>query len=761
MFDAWSFDPWLLGGVAAIAFIYARGARRFVGRVSGFPWWRPWCFGAGIVVLVVALASPLDALGHLLLYVHMAQHWLLIMVVAPLILLGAPGIPVLRGLPEVIRRDALGPFLASRKVRRVFAGLVHPVTGWTAMALATWLWHWPPLYGAALESPAIHRLEHASFLVGAMLFWWPVISPWPWRRRWPRIALVGYLLAADVQNTIFCAILTFSGSVLYPSYAATSPAMGWDALRDQHVAGALMWTAGQVVVLPTAMWLVIGALKGERRSARRERGVYAGFRVRVPRARRHFDLLRVLLIGRALRNRTVRGSIRWILVACAAIVVVDGCLGPVDAPSNIAGTIPWTHWRGVIVVALLLGGNFLCMSCPLMAPRNLLRRWITPRWQWPQKLRNKWLVAGLVVVWLVTYEAFDLWSSPLATAWIIIGYFVAAALVDSIFRGASFCKWVCPIGQLHMSMSLVSPLSVSVKQPGVCASCTTHECIKGVELRVNGSVPSPGRMAIPGCELDLYQPAKRGNMDCTFCLDCVDACPHGNVGIVTQKLRRGLASRQWGSSIGRIVSRTDASTLLAILTFGAFANALGMTAPWLGLADSIAADGHSLWFVETVLSLLAIIVAPAALMLAASIASMRVGGAVMREAFCTGAHGLVPLGAAMWASHWIFHLSSGWATALPAVQRAAGDLGVLWLGEPDWAASCCGPLPPWLQPIELMVLQAGLLVSCWMLWRSALGSGRAGSIRRVVPWWILATGLFALGTWIVLQPMQMRGTAMP
>ena len=765
MFARWTFDPWLVTGIAIAALLYARGTRGLVGR-TGFPAWRPCCFGLGLLVIFVALASPIDPLGHLLLSVHMVQHWLLLMVAAPLLLLGAPGIPVLRGLPRVVRREALGPFLASPGIRRAFSFLVHPVTGVVAFTLATWVWHAPRLYQWALESTVVHRLEHATFLAGAMLLWWPIIAPWPWRRRWHEIALVACLLAADLQGTIFSAILTFSRSVLYPSYAATSPAAGFDPLRDQHTAGAFMWTAGQVVILPTVAWLVLRALKGQRRPARGPvvveglsavegaRILRAGLR-RGVRQNLQFDLLRVRVIGAALRRPAIRNAIRWLLVACAALVALDGFLGPDDAPSNLAGTLPWTHWRGLIVIALLATGNLLCMACPLMAPRRLMRKFVVPKWRWPEALKSKWLAAGLVVLWLVAYEAFDLWASPLATAWVIVGYFVAILLVDALFKGASFCKWVCPIGQLHMATSLVSPLSVGVRDMRVCATCTTHECIKGVEISVRGMALRGG-----GCELELFQPMKRGNLDCTFCLDCVDVCPHSNVGIVAQQQRRGLADGRWGSSIGRITNRLDVSVLVGVLTFGAFANALGMTASWLALVDEMVARGWAMWVAEGALAVSAIVVVPAALVVGAGWAASAKAGPSLRESICRGLHALVPLGAAMWAAHWIFHLSTGWSTGLPVLQRAAQDLGLMWFGEPEWAASCCGPIPGWLKPLELLLLQAGLLMSAWMAWRS-LGVEAARGVRSAAPWWVVALCLYAVGCWIVLEPMQMRGTAMP
>lgn len=747
----WNLDPWLVVPMGVLALAYMRGLRGLIGR-RGFPVWRPWCFAAGLVVLFAALASPIDSLGHLLLSFHMLQHWLLMMVAVPLLLLGSAGMVVLRGLPSRVRRDALGPFLASPSCRRVMRALVHPFTGWTALLIATAAWHMPALYQAALEREWIHRMEHASFIAASVLFWYPLIAPWPSRRVWPSAAFVGYLLAADLQNTVFAAVLTFSERVLYPVYEPTAAAFNWSALRDQQLAGAIMWTGTQLIMLPTALLFLRRALQGDpaeplvvrRRAAPRQRAC---------------DLLRTPVVGSILRSRRARGALRWTAFAAALAVMVDGWFGPQDAPANLAGTIPWTHWRGIAVLALLVGGNVLCMTCPLVAARNVLRRVWVPRLRWPRALAGKWIAVALVVAWLVVYEAFDLWATPAGTAWVMLGFFVAALLVDGLFRGAVFCKSICPIGQFQMVQSAISPLGVSVRDASMCRRCETQECIRGAEPR-GGLVPL--RVAVPGCELELFQPAKRGNLDCTFCLDCVDACPHGNVALQPIRVRDSLASPAWGSSIGRTDGRIDLSLLMLVLAFGAFTNAAAMTGPWLDLADSMSArlGLGTPTLIEAALAFIGVCVLPMCAALIASVASARLGGGGWLGNFCLGAHALVPIGATMWCVHWTFHLATSAQTALPAFQRAMLDLGVNWSGQPEWAQSCCVPTPAWLLPMELLLLQAGLLCSGWIAWRQRVERNEARPVRASLPWWALAVGLWAWGTWIVLQPMQMRGTAL-
>src|SRR5439155_11060916 len=175
----------------------------------------------------------------------------------------------------------------------------------------------------------------------------------------------------------------------------------------------------------------------------------------------------------------------------AVLVILDGFRGPQVGAMNLAGVLPWIHWRGLVVVGLLAAGNLFCFACPFLVPRTLARRWLPAGRAWPRWLRGKWLAVVLLVLFLWAYEAFALWDRPWLTVWVAVAYFLAAFLVDGLFRGASFCKYVCPIGQFNFVQSLMSPLEVKVRDAAVCATCRTKDCIRG-------------RDGIPGCELHLY-----------------------------------------------------------------------------------------------------------------------------------------------------------------------------------------------------------------------------------------------------------------
>ena len=154
----------------------------------------------------------------------------------------------------------------------------------------------------------------------------------------------------------------------------------------------------------------------------------------------------------------------------AAAVVADGFLGDQMAAMNLAGVLPWTYWRFFVIVGLLAVGNVFCMACPFMLPRELGRRLGLATRHWPAPLRSKWLAVVLLALFFWAYEALALWNSPLWTAWIVVAYFVAAFVVDTLFRGASFCKYVCPIGQFQFVSSLVSPFEVRLKE----RTCLRH-----------------------------------------------------------------------------------------------------------------------------------------------------------------------------------------------------------------------------------------------------------------------------------------------
>jgi putative membrane protein len=220
-------------------------------------------FLGGLACLGIAIASPLDEAAEEVLSAHMIQHSLLL--TAPgLLLLGQPLLPVLRGLPDPVRRSLVAPLLRRRSLRAAMHALVHPLVALFLSSAIFWSWHLPALYQLALRVPAIHLVEHASFLVGGFLFWYPVVQPWPGRPRWPDGAMIPYLLVADVQNTVLAALLTFYDRVLYPIYEMHGQVTEAAALNDQVLAGVIMWVPMSLAYLIPAVLLTIRLLSPNR-----------------------------------------------------------------------------------------------------------------------------------------------------------------------------------------------------------------------------------------------------------------------------------------------------------------------------------------------------------------------------------------------------------------------------------------------------------------------------------------------------------------
>jgi cytochrome c oxidase assembly factor CtaG/polyferredoxin len=738
------------------AFLYFRGwfkLRRLA--PHRFDGWRLSCFCGGLFALFIAISSPLDTFANLLLQVHMIQHLLFMMVAPPLLLLANPFLPLLRGLPRSIAREAVGPFLTWRPLRRLGLWLTNPRTAWIIYVVVTLGWHLPAPYELTLHSNAWHEVEHACFLLSALLFWWPVVQPWPSRPQWPRWTMIPYLLLADIQNTVLSAFLSFSDRVLYPTYDTVPHFAGMTALSDQHLAGAIMWVPGSIAYLVPAGVIAMRFLspRGVGLAVRNLRS--QSVRTRGPLRQRllpAFDLLHNTQIQRWLTSLWLRRSLQLAMFLIAILIVLDGLFGPQLAPMNAAGVLPWTHWRGLTVLALLVAGNFFCFACPFTFARDLARRIFPARWNWPRSLRSKWLAGGLVLLYLWSYEAFSLWNSPWLTAWIIVGYFAAALLIDGFFRGASFCKYVCPIGQFHFVQSLVSPFEVKVRNQEICHSCKTFDCIRGnAEQR--------------GCELRLFQPKKESNLDCTFCLDCVRACPHDNVGILATPPAKSLWIDRARSSIGRFAPRSDLAFLIGILVFGAFANAAGMALPVENFLKYERLDfglpGRP--FELAIFFALTIGVIPALLVSACAWVSHSLGATsnTKREIANRFVMTLAPLGASMWVAHLGFHLFVGSHTFVPVFQRLFTDLHFSVLGPPSWNIRSWAF--PELLDWEFLVIDLGLLASLYSMWRVARDVGKSSTriFPIFLPWGILALGLFALAIWIIFQPMEMRGTFMP
>jgi hypothetical protein len=441
----------------------------------------------------------------------------------------------------------------------------------------------------------------------------------------------------------------------------------------------------------------------------------------------------------------------------AVAMILHGLFGPQLAPRNLATTLTWIHFRGALVLVLLFAGNFFCLTCPFMLVRNFTRKFFKPFRNWPRRLRNKWLSLSLFVTVLFIYEWFDLWASPWWTAWLIVMFFAGALLIDSIFKHATFCKFVCPIGQFNFVASTVSPFEVAVRDHAVCTDCRTKDCIRGVR-----AVEAPLVVLQRGCELALFQPRKVGNLDCTFCLDCVQACPHDNVGVISRLPADELVRDPLRSGLGILSRRKDLAALVIVFAFGALLNAFGMVSPVYVLEQRLA----KLFGVTIELPVLAFIFAlfllvEPLLLLGVAAWITRSVSSNKRSLLATAvryAYALVPLGFGIWLAHYSFHFLTGVFTFIPVTQAAAADLGAAILGQPRWGLT--GMAPNVVQLFEFGFIALGLLGSLLVSYSIAATEELVHPVRVFVPWAVLSLLLAAAALWLLVQPMEMRGVVL-
>ncbi len=230
-----------------------------------FPLWRLGAFLLGLAVIWVAIASPLDGFADALLSAHMVEHLLLMSFAPPLLLLGYPVVPLLRGLPRGVRIHVLGPLIRIKRLRDLGYLLITPLVAWLAMNLVFLGWHVPAAYDFALEHERWHEIEHLCFLGTSILFWWPVIRPWPTRQNFAGWLLLLYLVMADIVNTVLSAFLAFCDRPVYGYYLREPNAFHISPLSDQRAGAVVMWVIGSLVFLVPAIVLTFRLLQPRER----------------------------------------------------------------------------------------------------------------------------------------------------------------------------------------------------------------------------------------------------------------------------------------------------------------------------------------------------------------------------------------------------------------------------------------------------------------------------------------------------------------
>jgi putative membrane protein len=253
------FDALVAALIASAGLAFALGARQLVLRGA----WRAagrrhaaW-FGAGLVVVLVALLGPLDAWAPRSFTAHMIQHELLMLVAAPLLVLGRPLAHWAWGLREPLRHALRrGPWPRSARVAwRLATGVIGACALHTAVL---WAWHLPAWFRAAQDTPSLHALQHACFLAAALCLWWSVLRPGPARAA--AAAGVASLFVTTLTTGALGALLTFAGAPWYAG-AGGAPPFGLSALEDQQLGGLIMWIPGGAVYLAVALLLCVRALQ--------------------------------------------------------------------------------------------------------------------------------------------------------------------------------------------------------------------------------------------------------------------------------------------------------------------------------------------------------------------------------------------------------------------------------------------------------------------------------------------------------------------
>ena len=263
--DSWAFPAPVTLALLLIACVYTRGwlhLRKAFPRMVSMAQFA--AFMSGLSVLWIAIGSPLSALDDELLTFHMVQHLLLMTVAPPLILLGAPLMPFLHGLSQRFVRGALGPLFRQPAVQWIEGFVTHPVFCLLAASFTVIAWHYPPLFELGLKSPRWHEVEHMCFLTTGLLFWWPVVQPWPSIARWPRWSTPLYLFLATLPCDALSAFLAFCDRVVYGFYTAAPHLSGVSPLGDQEFAGALMWISVTFIYLAPAVIITIQLLSPSR-----------------------------------------------------------------------------------------------------------------------------------------------------------------------------------------------------------------------------------------------------------------------------------------------------------------------------------------------------------------------------------------------------------------------------------------------------------------------------------------------------------------
>ena len=269
LWRTWGLEPGVVIPLALSAWLYGRGLARLwrdagVGR--GVRRREAACFATGWLALVVALVSPLHPWGSVLFSAHMTQHEILMLVAAPLLVLGRPVVATMKGLPTGWARAAVG-WTQAPAWRVIWRVVSNPFAAFVLHALVLWAWHIPALFQATIDDEFIHALQHLSFLLSALLFWWAVMEG-PHRASGYGLAVI-YLFGTAFHSGLLGALITLASTLWYPAYRETTGSWGLTPLEDQQLGGLIMWIPACFIYIVAGLALLAAWLGESEKRARR------------------------------------------------------------------------------------------------------------------------------------------------------------------------------------------------------------------------------------------------------------------------------------------------------------------------------------------------------------------------------------------------------------------------------------------------------------------------------------------------------------
>ncbi len=431
------------------------------------------------------------------------------------------------------------------------------------------------------------------------------------------------------------------------------------------------------------------------------------------------------------------------------VIIAAGLFDVQQGDRNIATLLMWTIWWAAIIFTFVFVGRIWCMMCPFGAMQDWIGRLASLNRNFPRPLRNIYLSSGIffLLTWWDSYSGIV--NRPALTAWLLIGFFIVASGMALVYKGRSFCRYVCPIGGLIGIYSMFSPIELRNKCLEVCRGHKVKECITGTAMS----------HACPMAETPMT--LDRNNY-CNFCSECIKSCSRDNIVIRF----RSFATDLWVSSRGYLDE-----ALLAMALVGITIVVTGeMVAPWHGWMDVVGRilpfdafgiTSHAARERATYLFVLSAgsLAVPPLLLLLSSMLVRRTTGPdsplSLKRTFVQFAYMFIPVGLSMHLAHNINHLFKEGPEIIPAVERALGAF--TGAGGPDWAVT---PLMGsesifWLQMVIILVMN---FFSLYAGYRIAVRYYGDRALRAFIPMAILAVLFIAMNAFILGQPMAMRHT---